>query len=275
MTKWIAKWPQKNIFIAALVAAGLISLLDNYTGYSFRVTFLYIFPVLFVSWFTGVFRGVILSCVTAGTWFWLNFRFLPKNISHRVHYWNSLSLLLTLLMVSYVISNLKEKDKEAVFAKIDVLTGALNARWLRKELFKLVHRKQPQKPFSIIFFDLDNFKQVNDSLGHKEGDKVLQTVGKVIKNRIRQADIFARVGGDEFVMVFPDITDKIIKRKLSLIRKRLLSAMKMRKWPVTFSIGIVTFHMPPKTVSFAIKLADETMYEAKRAGKNRIVSKIV
>ena len=140
------------------------------------------------------------------------------------------------------------------------------------DLVRKIHSKE-SKSFSAIYFDLDNFKKVNDKYGHREGDKVLRTIGKVIRYHIREVDVFARVGGDEFVLIMPDITDSIILKRIYVIRKLLLQAMKRRKWPVTFSIGLVKFHKIPQNVMEILKIADETMYLAKKSGKNRIVTK--
>jgi len=181
--------------------------------------------------------------------------------------------LFTLLLISNVMSILKIKNAEAVFARKDTLTGALNIRGLKEVFQSLVDGKLLKKPFSVIFFDLDNFKQVNDKLGHKEGDRVLKIVGNVIMESIRDRDIFARVGGDEFLLFFPEMAEKTAKKGILLIKNQLLREMKYNEWPVTFSMGFVTFHKLPASIEDIIKSADETMYLAKNSGKNKIVFK--
>ena len=263
------------IFLSALLCVFLVLVVDVYAGYAVRVTFFYVFFVLLVSWYLSHSWGMIISFISSFAWFFMNYRQLPEYVSFITHCWNTFSLLVILLMISYVASRLKIEKSEAVFAKKDILTGALNVRGLKKELLNIVQRIHANKGklFSVIYIDLDNFKQVNDKFGHKEGDNVLKTIGKVIKYHIREVDTFARVGGDEFVLLIPDITDKIIKERISFIREKLLQAMKNRKWPVTFSIGLVNFHKLPHNTSEIIKIADETMYLAKKGGKNKIVSK--
>ena len=263
------------IIFCAFLLVFLVSLVESSTGYYVRITFFYGFFVLLVSWYLGNTWGIMFTFLSACIWFFMNFQQLPAGVSHIVHYWNALSLLLILSMISYVVSALKMEKAEAAFAVEDMLTGALNVRGLKERLSDIVTRThlKKSKSFSAVYIDLDNFKKVNDKFGHREGDKVLRTIGKVIRYHIREVDIFARVGGDEFVLIIPDIGDNIVVKRIHLIRKILLQAMKKRKWPVTFSIGLANFHKIPKNIMEIVGIADETMYLAKKEGKNRIVSK--
>ncbi|MFA4915140.1 MAG: GGDEF domain-containing protein [Syntrophales bacterium] len=104
-----------------------------------------------------------------------------------------------------------------------------------------IERSQRHKhPFTVTYFDLDNFKTVNDRFGHSMGDNVLCTVVRYAKTHLRKMDIVARLGGDEFAFLLPE-TDQVQARvAISKIQISLLDEMYRNDWPVTFSIGVLT-----------------------------------
>jgi diguanylate cyclase (GGDEF)-like protein len=123
--------------------------------------------------------------------------------------------------------------------------------------------------------DVDNFKSVNDTLGHQTGDNLLKIVSSIIKENIRSTDIVARLGGDEFVIILVETNENPALEIIQKVQKELLSAMEYKLYPVTFSFGIVTFKKFPKTAREMLKLADDCMYKAKKEGKNKIRQRIV
>lgn len=130
--------------------------------------------------------------------------------------------------------------------------------------------KRFKRPFTIIFLDLDNFKEVNDNFGHDQGDAALCSVARTTAENIRSVDIFARLGGDEFAVFLPetgpDAADTIVKK----LHASLLEAMQSNGWPITFSIGVATFDGEIGSVDQMIKKADDIMYSVKSSGKNNI-----
>jgi diguanylate cyclase (GGDEF)-like protein len=118
--------------------------------------------------------------------------------------------------------------------------------------------------------DLDHFKEVNDTLGHQEGDALLKAVGRVLMKRVRQADFAGRLGGDEFALVLVNADEKGARQFADKIRAALLAAMKQRRWPVTFSMGVAVFPQPPHNVDGFLAPADALMYRAKEEGKDTI-----
>ena len=236
---------------------------------SYNAYLFYFLPVLFVSWFLDIVAGLAISVIITVLWFLMNYYNMSANIPIYVHYSNTAALLCSMSGLAYLISILKVKDHELLLAKRDPLTGAVNLRGLRLELARKV--KQNIAPLTLVYFDLDNFKRVNDRFGHKEGDRVLCVVSRIVKAKIRDDDCFARVGGDEFVILFSDLHIEKVRKRISNINNDLLKAMKRNKWPVTFSIGSVTFALPRKRISEMIGAADKAMYYAKKNGKNRII----
>jgi diguanylate cyclase (GGDEF)-like protein len=120
----------------------------------------------------------------------------------------------------------------------------------------------------LAYIDLDNFKTVNDTYGHLIGDSLLRLVADTIRNNIRTTDVLARLGGDEFVVLLPETDFEQSEIVINKVQTQLLDEMKKNNWPVTFSIGAVTFLTPPESVDEMIKKADNLMYSAKKNGKN-------
>jgi diguanylate cyclase (GGDEF)-like protein len=178
----------------------------------------------------------------------------------------------TFLVITFLLSTLKHTlEHEKELARTDSLTGIANRRYLIELASAEINRAGRYKhPFTVVHIDLDNFKAVNDRFGHSAGDALLRLVGSTIRNNIRATDIVARFGGDEFVILLPEtgpeparvITDKIQKISLDLMQKN--------QWPVTLSLGVVTFIQPPSTVDEMLKISDGLMYAAKNNGKNAI-----
>jgi diguanylate cyclase (GGDEF)-like protein len=162
-----------------------------------------------------------------------------------------------------------ERAEEA--ARIDYLTGAATGRYFRELADRELDRmRRYDHPFTAAYLDLDNFKAVNDTFGHDTGDALLKTVVKTIGENIRSTDIIARMGGDEFVILFPETGAETAKTALAKVQEQLLRAMEQNRWPVTFSFGMVTFISPPESVDQVIRLTDKLMYTVKNSGKNTI-----
>ncbi len=182
------------------------------------------------------------------------------------------------IAIKFDITERKQTEADLQrLAHTDVLTGVNNRRYL----FELAGHefevaKRYQQPLSIIMFDLDHFKQINDMYGHSIGDKMLERVAQVTHAQLRDVDIIGRYGGEEFVVVLP-MTNA---QKAGLLAQRILdnvSAIRLHTEhgpaAVTLSIGIAeTFHAPQdESVETVIRRADEAMYAAKQAGRNRAV----
>ena len=128
---------------------------------------------------------------------------------------------------------------------------------------------------TIAYLDMDDFKHVNDTRGHLEGDILLQTTANIIKTGTRQTDIIARLGGDEFAVLMPATDDKEAKIVLERIRAEIHDTFKSKNWDATISIGAATCIGQNCSVDSLIKSADCLMYEAKEAGKNRLVQRFI
>lgn len=172
----------------------------------------------------------------------------------------------------------KQADDEIrSLAYYDPLTGLLNRRSLMERLEQAVNPIVPSERLNaILFIDLDNFKTLNDTLGHDFGDQILQTLSRRLAASIRRDDIVARLGGDEFVVMLGDL-DEVPEQAASQVRKigdKILSGISEpvgvagQECVLTASMGITVFQDRSANVSEILKHADIAMYQAKAAGRN-------
>jgi diguanylate cyclase (GGDEF)-like protein len=160
---------------------------------------------------------------------------------------------------------------ERRLARTDFTTGAINKRCFCDLINMEIRRfKRYRRTFTVVMIDLDNFKAVNDHMGHHTGDDVLQKVVDTLNFNLRDTDIVARLGGDEFALLMPETDAASARVVISQTQKKLLSVMQWHHFPVTFSIGVLTFKAVPHTAHEVLHQVDDLMYTAKRDGKNTV-----
>ncbi|UVK99002.1 sensor domain-containing diguanylate cyclase [Pseudomonas sp. B21-048] len=161
-------------------------------------------------------------------------------------------------------------------ASTDALTQSSN----RRHFFECAHREFEQArlngtPMAFLLLDIDDFKVVNDSYGHQEGDKVLQRIAESGRAALRRGDLFGRIGGEEFAAVFPGcVPDMAIQVAERLQREiqRLSFSHDDQTFGITVSQGLSSLTAEDESVDSLFARADAAMYQAKREGKNRIIS---
>jgi diguanylate cyclase (GGDEF)-like protein len=161
---------------------------------------------------------------------------------------------------------------------LDSLTDGFNRRYLEKMAnIEIARAVRFSRPLSLIMFDLDNFKQVNDTRGHPAGDEVLREVWQATLGAVREIDTAARYGGDEFAILLPEADEEAAQSIAERVQTATTSRLHNRFGPdsresqVTLSIGIATMLLSePIPSQKLIELADQRLYEAKRRGKNGI-----
>lgn len=163
--------------------------------------------------------------------------------------------------------------RERKISRIDSLTGAMT----RGHFFELAQQGvsvavRYQHPLSVILVDLDDFKRANDTLGHQAGDELLKLVAMVAKSHLRDADIFARYGGDEFIVLLPQTVAADAANVAERVRADVGAASINTPHGIartTISCGIAELLSPNDTLDAMIQRADEALYEAKKQGRNR------
>jgi diguanylate cyclase (GGDEF)-like protein len=259
-----------TVITASLFLLALLGWIDYLTG-DYSLIVFYLIPVSLVAWFVNRTGGMVLCLLALATRFSANevhTHFSMQNTT--LHYWNECVELLFLLIMSVLFSALRKNlDSERVLSSVDPLTGALNRRsFFDMAENELNRSRRYEHATTIAYIDLDNFKEINDHLGHSVGDKLLVTVTATIASNIRSTDILSRFGGDEFVILLPETPMEAAGAFLSKLQNQLNGAMTSRHWPVGFSIGAVTYSAAPPAVEEVIRKADMLMYEVKRSGKN-------
>ena len=173
-----------------------------------------------------------------------------------------------------ILNGLDYRDKMEQDALLDPLTGLLNRRALEHDFEKGMQRMQRSgEPMSLILLDLDLFKRVNDTFGHKSGDRVLQALARIMKESFRASDSVARVGGEEFVCLLPGLSVGEAARRGEALRLQVEShaftSEAGKSFPVTVSLG-VTAAQAGENLATVLDRADKAMYRAKRGGRNQL-----
>ena len=125
-------------------------------------------------------------------------------------------------------------------------------------------------PFTIAYIDIDDFKSINDRLGHAAGDQALCRMVERVAGRLRKTDLVARLGGDEFAILLPETDQAAAQAILANIHSEIMAGFQAGGWDATISIGVLTCQTPPPSADEVIARVDEVMYSVKHAGKNAI-----
>lgn len=197
--------------------------------------------------------------------------------SPAVGVWNGVVRFATLALVSSLVARLHASvRRERWLARTDPLTGAANARTFYEMATAETERAgRTRRPLTLAYLDLDNFKQLNDRLGHTTGDEALVRVVQLVQGHLRGLDLLARLGGDEFALLLPETGPEGAAALLGRLQEVLSQEMAQRGWPVSLSVGAVTFLRPAWDVDRMVQRADAVMYQAKRKGKGRVELAVV
>lgn len=155
----------------------------------------------------------------------------------------------------------------------DCLTGNKTRRYFLESVQAEWSRaSRSGRPFALVLIDLDKFKNVNDSLGHLEGDLVLARVGRILEQRCRHSNVVARYGGDEFIVLMPETGIDQAQILGERLRSALANDSLLRERQVTGSLGVASFPLHGATIEEIIRQADQAMYRSKTSGGNRVSS---
>jgi diguanylate cyclase (GGDEF)-like protein len=258
------------LFSGLLAAILILGIVDFATGVELAISIFYLVPVGIAAWFLGWEAGVALSILSALAWYVADaFAQTAPYENPFIPAWNTGVLLMAFLVVTVLLHVLHATlEREALNARIDPLTGAPNTRaFYEAAEIQISLLKRHQRPFSILYLDIDNFKELNDTRGHSAGDSALKVVTQTLKQNLRTGDTVARLGGDEFAILLSEAD----ARAAELVSTRIQSAIRS-KLTLTCSIGALTCVAPPPSVDELVRKVDHLMYEAKRGGKDTKMS---
>jgi diguanylate cyclase (GGDEF)-like protein len=270
------KLPKVLTFAIGLGVVGLIGLLDTWVRIDLGFSLFYLAPIALVTWVVGRDAGTVMAAIAALTWLVAE---LNKDAADNfaITLWNAIVRLGIFWIVTTLLSSLRDAyELESRLARTDALTGITNWRSFQEMLTIEIQRAQRYPyPITLAYLDIDNFKQVNDQQGHNQGDRLLQGVAQKLSKGIRNTDVAARIGGDEFIVLMPHTNRDQAEQVLPRVHRNLLNFIDKHNFPVGFSIGVITFEYPSNTVDDMVSVADSVMYQAKQSGKNRIVYQVL
>lgn len=270
--KKLEETKKSTVILIGLLQILVLGFIDYATGYELSFSVFYIIPVAFTAWFAEKRAAVVVSVLSAFTWQLCNDLAGEVHSNFLISLWNTLTRFGFFIIIAILLTKLKQSyTHQKNLAHTDYLTGAENSRSFYDIVMMEINRSRRYKrTFSLAYFDADNFKTINDTLGHHVGSDLLVRVVTIIKETLRSTDTIARVGGDEFAVLLPETDEKQARFVIEKLQKNLLTEMEKQSWAVTFSIGVITYIDAPETVDKAIKLADELMYDVKNSGKNSV-----
>jgi diguanylate cyclase (GGDEF)-like protein len=250
----------------------ILGLLDYLTGYELSFSLFYLIPISLVVWFVGRRLGVTASIVSALAELIVDILTGDQDAQPGVYFWNAALRFGFFIIVTLLLASLKKAlEHERNLARTDYLTGATSLSFFYDLLQIEIDRFQRYgHPFTLAYVDIDNFKTVNDRFGHTTGDSVLRSVVMHARHALRKTDIVARLGGDELTILLPETDPETAQGVISKTQQGLVDEMNRCHWPVTFSIGVITFTAMPSTTDELMKMVDDLMYTVKRSGKNAI-----
>ncbi|WP_418318996.1 GGDEF domain-containing protein [Piscinibacter sakaiensis] len=270
--EFIAGFSPLRIGLLALLLVALTGIFDSATGYEISFSIFYLIPVSLAAWYAGARIAVCISLVAAVVWLAADVDAGHEYSRAWIPFWNAVVRFGFFVIVAYLLVQLRSLlETTAALAQTDPLTGLLNAGSVRRRYRQAATLAARQRqPVAIGYIDLDNFKSVNDSFGHRTGDEVLTEIAVTLRARARASDIVGRIGGDEFVIVLQQADASGAQVFFSQLHAALIALAEARAWPVGFSVGVAVCAPPPPDEDAAFAFADSLMYEVKRSGKNAI-----
>ena len=267
---WLAGVSPTGALAIALGLMLCVAVGDELTGADVSFTLLYLGPIGFATWFVSLSAGVLLSILSAIASFGVDLAARSVPLPGPILAWNLAVQLGTFLALVVLLAALKDRlESEGQLARTDPLTLVSNRRaFLELSGVELERARRTGRPMTVAYLDCDDFKFINDRLGHAQGDSLLVTVAATLRGGTRAVDTVARLGGDEFGLLLVDTDGPTAEALIARLRAALAAAMTANGWHVSFSIGAATFLAPPRSVDEMLGRADLLMYGAKRGGKN-------
>jgi len=260
--------------IAALVIAGVavVWLIDFYSGTNVRVFPLYFLPLALAAKRLGL-RGALLASLLASV-AWVAAQYFGGRVYPHPIYWllNFLTQGTAFVVIVLLVVQLETRlSRERLLSRTDTLTGLLNSRAFHEHATRsMKHALGRGKAVTLAYLDLDRFKQVNDRFGHDAGDRLLSRIGMLLKSHLGSKGLVARVGGDEFAVLFPGLDEATVAQLLEATRSAVLADTEVAASGVSASIGAVIHQHGPIPLDDLIRQADALMYRVKHDGRNAV-----
>lgn len=268
----LLRMPRHMLVAVCIGMLGVLGNIDHASGYEISFSIFYLVPVGVASWYGRRSIGIAMAVVSSTIWLVVDLTSGHQYSHALIPIWNAGVRLGFFAIVAHLLAVQREQIiRERVKAKTDALTGIKNTAGFLSDvqtLWDLASRHGHHT--SLAYLDLDNFKSVNDTRGHAEGDAVLRAVAATISDSLRRTDVFGRLGGDEFAILMPETPCEGAKDVLRRVRDAVTHRVRDHGWPITVSIGAVVLQPPYPPLGEALREADALMYRAKQAGRDRV-----
>ncbi|MGH7145192.1 MAG: GGDEF domain-containing protein [Planctomycetota bacterium] len=269
---WLDRQPTWLVYLVGLALVVAVTFGDYVTGRDISFRIFYLLPVFLVTWRCGRWPGILFSTLNGISWLLIRESDFNTTLHPAQPAWNLTIEILFFYVVVFLLDAIRRGWKHVEqLSQTDALTGAANRRHFRSVLEEVVGRARTARhALSLVYMDLDNFKAVNDRHGHTVGDAVLCHTVEGIRAELRQSDLVARLGGDEFAVILPQTDRAGAQQVVERIRERLRQGYQSARWPLSLSMGVVTFMDLPATTDEIIRTADGLMYAVKTHGKDAL-----
>ncbi len=270
---WLDARSSLQISCLGLLLVGLVGQIDYITGIEISFSVFYLLPIALVTWYSHRWVGYTLCCISAIVWLLSDMASGATYSYWLIPIWNAVVRLSFFFMTAYLLSELKGYlSNEEALARTDGLTHLLNVRAFKDVTSRSISLAARHGHEVVLgFIDVDDFKQINDRVGHDEGDRVLQAVANTLNGSIRSTDVAGRLGGDEFAIFMPEIGAEGARTAFNKLHAALTAVASERCWPIGFSIGVAIFPTAPSSIEDALSISDKLMYRVKKSGKNHLV----
>jgi diguanylate cyclase (GGDEF)-like protein len=271
LNQWLEGRARGEILTFAVCGILIIGAIDYVTGFELSMSLFYLGPVAAAAWYAGRWGFIaVLSCVA---WYLADVA-AGSHYSHgAIPIWNALVRLGFFLITGLLLTALRKTFLvQRSLARTDHLTGLYNRHVLLDRLeHDLALAQRSRSALTLAYIDMDDFKVINDTDGHTEGDRALRTIGEVLRSSVREVDTAARLGGDEFALVLPNTDGSEAKHVISHLTGKLHRAFGPDDRRITCSIGVVTFLDSVISPEQAVAAADDLMYRVKREAKGTVL----
>jgi diguanylate cyclase (GGDEF)-like protein len=252
-------------------SVAIIAFVDKATGPDTSIGVFYILPIVASAWALTRPVAYAVSAICAVAWYGDSQPLYPAELDIFKFAWNMIMLGGVFASLSLLVRAARILiDEQKRLAATDALTGLPNARAFKERLeLEIARSHRSNVPLTLVYVDCDNFKTVNDTLGHRIGDELLVSVGAALRQSIRTTDVAARIGGDEFALLLADC-DRIAADRVIGELRRAVEAISLHQHKVTLSVGVATGMGAGLTFSRFVDRADAALYQAKNAGRNQV-----
>jgi diguanylate cyclase (GGDEF)-like protein len=268
IVQFLGRRSRRSIVIIGAVLALCVGIPYYFVGPGIGFSIFYLLPIALTTWYAGRWAGIVISGVSAAIWVAADAVSAIPSSKPSMWLWN-FTVRMSLFVINVLLLDAFKREKSS--AREDYLTGLGN----RRHFFELAEGeiKRSERyghPFTLAYIDVDEFKSINDRFGHAAGDALLKSISQSIKSNARATDITARLGGDEFAVLLPESGQEAAEPFFNKLYQILSDVARQNSWPVTFSIGVVTFEVPPDSIDEMIRIVDDVMYVVKGSGKNLV-----